>query len=273
MQVRFGPFVLDLESRELLRDSQRLSLSPKAFELLSILVASRPKAVSKTELQERLWPATFVVEKNLANLVSEIRAAIGDDATDPQFIRTVPRFGYAFREVAHRADPAPCVAVSVFRIKWISGQAKLDEGEYVLGRDPNVEIYLDAPKVSRRHARITIAAARATIEDLGSKNGTFVGSQRVDGSREIGHGDVITDRLGDAHGHGAPDAELDRDRRLVVGQITNPAGRLTNSCRTPATPQRQCPTFTIQGRASVAPGGHSCHSSSDSRSPSCQRSS
>jgi pSer/pThr/pTyr-binding forkhead associated (FHA) protein len=46
--------------------------------------------------------------------------------------------------------------------------------------------------VSRRHARITIAASRATIEDLGSKNGTFVGDQRVDGSRAIGHGDVIT---------------------------------------------------------------------------------
>jgi len=194
MQVRFGPFLLDPESRELLRDSRRVSLSPKAFELLSILVASRPRAVSKADLQERLWPATFVVEKNLANLVSEIRAAIGDDASEPQFIRTVPRFGYAFREIVDRADPdrPPGRRDVAFRIKWISGQAKLNEGEYVLGRDPNAEIYLDAPKVSRRHARITIAAARATIEDLGSKNGTFVGTQRVDGSREIGHGDVIT---------------------------------------------------------------------------------
>ena len=194
MQVRFGPFVLDSESRELLRDNQRVSLSPKAFELLSILVASRPKAVSKAELQERLWPATFVVEKNLANLVSEIRAAIGDDASDPQFIRTVPRFGYAFREIVHRADAGQPMRRGevAFRIKWISGRATLDEGEYVLGRDPNVEIYLDAPKVSRRHARITIATARATIEDLGSKNGTFVGDQRVDGSMAIGHGDVIT---------------------------------------------------------------------------------
>lgn len=192
MQIHFGPFVLDSESRELLRDSQRVSLSPKAFELLSILVAIRPKAVSKAELQERLWPATFVVEKNLANLVSEIRAAIGDDASDPQFIRTVPRFGYAFREIVHRAGRPLGRGEVAFRLKWVSGRATLDEGEYVLGRDPNVEIYLDAPKVSRRHARITIAAARATIEDLGSKNGTFVGDERVDRSRPIGHGDVIT---------------------------------------------------------------------------------
>ena len=193
MQVRFGPFVLDSESRELRRDSQRVSLSPKAFELLSVLVASRPKAVSKAELQERLWPATFVVEKNLANLVSEIREAIGDDSSNPRFIRTVPRFGYAFREtILTAADWAERRGGVSFRIKWVSGRVTLDEGEHVLGRDPNVEIYLDAPKVSRRHAVIRIAGARATIEDLGSKNGTFVGDQRVDGSRSIGDGDVIT---------------------------------------------------------------------------------
>jgi DNA-binding winged helix-turn-helix (wHTH) protein len=193
MQVRFGPFVLDSASRELLRDSHRVSLSPKAFELLSILVASRPKAVSKAELQERLWPATFVVEKNLVNLVSEIRAGIGDDPSDPRFIRTVPRFGYAFREAVHRLETGTPVHRGVsFCIKWSSGRLTLDEGEHVLGRDPNAEIYLDAPKVSRRHALIRIAAARATIEDLGSKNGTFVGDQRVDGSRSIGDGDVIT---------------------------------------------------------------------------------
>ena len=194
MQVRFGPFVLDSESRELRRDSQRVPLSPKAFELLSILVARRPKAISKGELQEQLWPATFVVEKNLANLVSEIRAAIGDDPSDPRFIRTVPRFGYAFREAVSRTDPDRPVhrgRVS-FSIKWVSGRMTLNEGEHVLGRDPDVEIYLDAPKVSRRHAVIKIAGTRATIEDLGSKNGTLVGDQRVDGSRSIGDGDVIT---------------------------------------------------------------------------------
>ena len=56
-----------------------------------------------------------------------------------------------------------------FRITWVAGRVTLDEGEHVLGRDPNVEIYLDAPGVSRRHALIKIAAARATIEDLGKQ--------------------------------------------------------------------------------------------------------
>ena len=98
MRVQFGRYVLDLASRQLLREDAVVHLSPKAFELLSILASDRPKALSKGDLQERLWPGTFVVEKNLANLVSEIREALGDDPANPRFIRTVHRFGYAFRE-------------------------------------------------------------------------------------------------------------------------------------------------------------------------------
>jgi DNA-binding winged helix-turn-helix (wHTH) protein len=191
MQVRFGGFVLDPETRELLRGTARVALSPKAFELLSILVAGRPKAISKSDLQERLWPATFVVEKNLANLVSEIRDAIGDDPSNPRFIRTVHRFGYAFRETGPRAKSAVSRDGVAFRLNWVNGHVTLDAGEHVLGRDPDVEIFLNSSGVSRRHALITIAADGATIEDLGSKNGTFVGDRRVDGSRSLGDGDII----------------------------------------------------------------------------------
>jgi TolB-like protein/Tfp pilus assembly protein PilF len=74
------------------------------LQLLEILVTSRPKALSKADLQDRLWPNTFVVEKNLANLISEIREALGDDPSDPRFIRTVPRYGYAFRDLAEDID-------------------------------------------------------------------------------------------------------------------------------------------------------------------------
>jgi non-specific serine/threonine protein kinase len=94
----FGDFVLDLGARELLRAGTPVSLSPKAFKLLGLLVECHPRALSKTELQDRLWPGTFVVEKNLTNLVSEIREALSEDSATPRFIRTVHRFGYAFRE-------------------------------------------------------------------------------------------------------------------------------------------------------------------------------
>ena len=107
MQVSFGEFVLDLDSRELRRGAEPVRMSPKAFQLLEILVTNRPKALSKADLQDRLWPDTFVVEKNLANLVSEIRQALGDSPSAPGFIRTVPRYGYAFHETMPGDQEAP----------------------------------------------------------------------------------------------------------------------------------------------------------------------
>lgn len=107
MQVSFGEFVLDLDSRELRRGVEPVRLSPKAFQLLEILVINRPKALSKADLQDKLWPDTFVVEKNLANLVSETRQALGDSPSAPGFIRTVPRYGYAFHETIPGDQKAP----------------------------------------------------------------------------------------------------------------------------------------------------------------------
>jgi eukaryotic-like serine/threonine-protein kinase len=96
VRIRFGPFTLDLESRQLTNAGEEIHLEPKAFELLSALVLERPKALSKGDLQERLWPGTFVAEANLSNLVAEIRAALGDPARAPKFVRTAHGFGYAF---------------------------------------------------------------------------------------------------------------------------------------------------------------------------------
>ena len=75
-------------------------MSPKAYELLKLLLEQRPKALSKAELHERLWPGTFVSEVNLAALVNEVRAALGERGRHGRFIRTVHGFGYAF---AHEA--------------------------------------------------------------------------------------------------------------------------------------------------------------------------
>src|SRR4030095_4499014 len=100
----FGNFLLDLDTHELMRAGTAVSLSPKALQLLGILVENRPKALSKTELQDRLWPNTFVVEKNLTNLGTEIREPLADDPLHPRFIRTVHRFGYSFREAQVPGD-------------------------------------------------------------------------------------------------------------------------------------------------------------------------
>src|SRR5215831_3583392 len=97
-QYRFGDFVLDSESRQLLRACEPRHVSPKAFQLLEVLVSSRPRVWSKRELQDLLWPDTTVVEANLPNLVAEVRAALEDDPQQPRYVRTVHRYGYGFVE-------------------------------------------------------------------------------------------------------------------------------------------------------------------------------
>jgi DNA-binding winged helix-turn-helix (wHTH) protein len=186
-RISLGDFVLDLDTRELRRGAARIALSPKAFQLLAILAAHRPKALSKSELLARLWPDAFVVDKNLTNLIGELREALGDTATNPRFLRTVQRYGYALQDPENRSSPA----AGRFRLVWTGGRAVLHDGDHLIGRDPNLELFFDHASVSRHHARITIAGSDAAIADLGSKNGTFVGERRVVSSTALADGDVI----------------------------------------------------------------------------------
>ena len=138
------------------------------------------RAVSKAELHERLWPATFVSEANLASLVAEVRRALGDQSREPKYIRTVHGFGYAL--VGRPAD-ARCAGKGG-RMCWaiVDGrEIPLVPGEHIVGRDPEASIMLDAPSVSRRHARIVVGVDSVTLEDLTSKNGTFLNDVTVEG--------------------------------------------------------------------------------------------
>ena len=96
MVYRFGDFTFDHDIRQLVLNTSEVHLSPKAFELLAVLLANRFRAVSKAELQQHLWPSTFVEETNVAGLVAEIRRALRDTASSPMFVRTVYGFGYRF---------------------------------------------------------------------------------------------------------------------------------------------------------------------------------
>jgi DNA-binding winged helix-turn-helix (wHTH) protein len=180
MEVRFSNFVLDTDTRQLLRESRPVHLSPKAFQLLALLVETRPRALPKDTLYNLLWPNTFVVEANLSNLVGEVRAALGDNPRQPKFVRTVHGFGYAFSEERQTEGVGTHRSHGVlYRLVWEDGRATFGEGEHVLGRDPALEVCLDSSSVSRQHARVQIADGVAMLEDLGSKNGTFVNGQRI----------------------------------------------------------------------------------------------
>ena len=195
MVHRFGDFTLDTGTRELLSHGAEVHLSPKAFDLLALLVANRARALSKDELQQRLWPSTFVEETNLATLIGEIRRVLGDSAASPRFVRTVYGFGYRFvGELIEDIDPS---RAEQRRVKlWIvveRRQIPLLEGPNVIGRGEDAAIQMDSPGVSRYHARILVAGADATLEDLGSKNGSYVNGTLVT-TRRLSDRDEI--RLG-----------------------------------------------------------------------------
>lgn len=190
-QLSFGAFTLHMGSRQLQRRSthEAVHLSPKAFELLRVLVESRPTAMSKGELHQRLWPSTFVSEATLASLVAELREALGESGRHGGFIRTVHGFGYAFNG---NAEPLSTDTGAI--ANWIVCEGRetpLGEGAHLLGRDADVKITLRSPGVSRHHARIVIAGTSATLEDLGSKNGTHLRGQRVTAPVQLADGDEI----------------------------------------------------------------------------------
>jgi DNA-binding winged helix-turn-helix (wHTH) protein len=193
VRLRLGDLTFDGESRQLLRGADEVHLSPKAFELLKVLIDRRPRALSKQELHEHLWPDTFVSEVNLASLIAEVRSALGDAAHEPTFIRTARRFGYAFCGDAAEATELVVVDLPA-SFCWLIKDGRrvpLKAGENLLGRDLDDGIRIDSPTVSRRHARISISDSGAILEDLESKNGTFVGEQRVSSPVRLNDGDEI----------------------------------------------------------------------------------
>lgn len=205
MPIQFGEFTLDSAGRQLFRGSEAIHLSPKAFDVLSVLIERRPTAVSKTDLHELVWAGTFVADASLTMVITEVRKALGDEAQHPRFIRTVHRFGYAFiadgrsvrvepdrdagglRQPDHRGDPAPPGAWLV----WNERALVLRDGQNTVGRDPQCEVWVDAAGVSRRHARVTVIRGAATLEDLGSKNGTLLDGASIRTVMPLSDGDVI----------------------------------------------------------------------------------
>jgi DNA-binding winged helix-turn-helix (wHTH) protein len=194
VRVQFGDCIFDTGARELTKAGRPVHLPPKPFQLLELLLSRRPRPVPSAEIRDALWPRTVVGASSLARVVAEVRSAIGDDARRPRLLRTIHGFGYSFsgdaaRELAtapEQADALPC------RLSWSGREIALGEGEHVIGRLPDASVWIDSTSVSRRHARILVSAGRATLEDLGSKNGTYLAGRKLTAPAELSDGDVIT---------------------------------------------------------------------------------
>jgi DNA-binding winged helix-turn-helix (wHTH) protein len=186
--MRLGSATFDRDRRVLVGASGPLPLAPKEFGLLSLLLAQRPRVVTKEEIQDALWPDTIVAETSLSTLVNELRSKLGQTGREGP-IRTVHGVGYALAD-----DEGTALPREGPRLVRGSDQILLLAPETVLGREPGLPGTVDDSSVSRRHARLSWDGASATLVDLDSKNGTFLRGTRIEGPVALEDGDEI--RLG-----------------------------------------------------------------------------
>jgi DNA-binding winged helix-turn-helix (wHTH) protein len=196
MKYLFGSVCLDRAARTVAAAAGPVHLTRKAFDLLLLLLDCRSSVVSKEQIHERLWPETFVTESNLQTLIHEIREAIDAPGQPQSWIRTVRGVGYCFDGDVLVSDPQPS------RIDrpaaWLLGESTrvaLQAGENIVGRGGDGIVEIDAPTISRRHARITVRDS-VRLEDLGSKNGTWLADERLTSPCALSDGAVV--RLGSA---------------------------------------------------------------------------
>jgi len=190
LPIRFGSFVLDQGARLVTRDNQPVHLTAKALDLLLLLSSRRPDAVSKKDIHQHLWPDTFVSDVSLTTLVFELRTALGESARKPKYLRTVHGFGYAFQVDA----PSTLGELSIdtsFKVIVEGREVPLHLGENLIGRARDCIVRLDSTRVSRHHARITVDANVALVEDCGSRNGTFMQGKKIEGRVRLADGDGI----------------------------------------------------------------------------------
>ena len=185
MVIHFNGFALDRARRQVLRGGTAVHLTPKAFDLLVLLVTNAPRVVSKRELHEQLWPGTFVSDATLTGVVKELRRALDDRSPTAPIIRTAHRVGFAFCPATRQSADRPSLALHWLVLR--DRRVALHDGDYVVGRDATCEVCLDVVNVSRRHAQIRINGTTATLKDLDSKNGTTVAGEPVHGEVVLSH--------------------------------------------------------------------------------------
>ena len=167
-------------------------LRPKLMDLLVELAQRAGAVVPKEALIEAVWAKKFAAESALSTAVAQLRKALGDKAGEPHYIESVPKRGYRLVAAVEPVEHDAAGQVGATCVLLVGGRrVPLGEGEHLVGRSPDVAVHIDSTDVSRHHARIVVRAGSATIEDLGSKNGTFVGGNRVTEPTELRNGDQV----------------------------------------------------------------------------------
>jgi DNA-binding winged helix-turn-helix (wHTH) protein/TolB-like protein len=165
----FDSFVLDETAKILLRDGERVQLTPKALELLIVLVSSAGLVLEKEDLMETVWPETFVEEANLAVNISMLRKALGEMPGGGQYIGTLPRRGYRFAGQVrasvsrHRELEEDSVAANLSSDLAIERQPVARPGSHLDSSEPQIDRSKRGPFASRLIAHKSLTMALTSI--------------------------------------------------------------------------------------------------------------
>jgi DNA-binding winged helix-turn-helix (wHTH) protein len=121
--IRFGPFQIDARTWSLSRGSDPVDLSPRLVEILAAIVEKNGEIVTKDELLDRFWPGVNISENTLTRAIADIRKALGEHASEPQYIQTLARRGFRFIADATVERPEP--DEDPFQA-WVQGKLALD---------------------------------------------------------------------------------------------------------------------------------------------------
>jgi hypothetical protein len=164
------------------------------MDVLVCLARLQGRLATKQHLIDTVWRTEYVSDNALTHVIAELRNELGDDAEHPSYIETIPRRGYriiAPVTLPEKDHPAPSAGTNLFKLESDQGEILLVEGENLIGRAPDASIRIDNSEVSRRHTLITVEGNTATLEDLNSKNGTFLRGRRLDAPATLADADEI----------------------------------------------------------------------------------
>jgi DNA-binding winged helix-turn-helix (wHTH) protein len=172
------------------RGEETVRLELKLMEVLVHLAERTGQLVSKRELIDAVWKVEVISDGTLTRAIAVLRKALGDESRNPRFIETIPKRGYRFIAPVEFMDSTHSTDLR-FKVEVSDGEIPLAEGENLIGRDPEATVRIEMGGVSRRHAMIVVDGAYATLEDLDSKNGTYLRGRRVQKPTRLAHGDEI----------------------------------------------------------------------------------
>jgi DNA-binding winged helix-turn-helix (wHTH) protein len=191
---RVGDWLVEPALNRLSQGDSEARLDLKTMDLLVFLAEHAGEVLSKQRLVDSVWEVEVIADGTLTHAIAQLRKSLGDNARSPSYIETIPKRGYRLIAAVRMTDvvaPVHRFTASRFRLAAHDGETALVEGENLIGRDRKASIRIDCPGVSRRHARIVVEGGTAVLEDLGSKNGTFLAGRQLAQPARLAHGDEI----------------------------------------------------------------------------------